>query len=86
MLKIFNDYLDRNGYAKHMIRSIKYDSIRKIIVLCCNFLPFSSFLLKHILNNVNVVNVLCFYKKKRLRENTIIGRNYDLECNGDATS
>ena len=25
-------------------------------------------------------------KKKRLRENTIIGRNYDLECNGDATS
>ena len=22
-------------------------------------------------------------KKKRLRENTIIGRNYDLECNGD---
>ena len=73
-----------------MIRSIKYDSIRKIIVLCCNFLPFSSFLLKHILNNANVMNVLCFYKKeekkKRLRENTIIGRNYDLECNGDATS
>ena len=32
------------------------------------------------------MNVLCFYKKKRLRENTIIGRNYDLECNGDATS
>ena len=70
-----------------MIRSIKYDSIRKIIVLCCNFLPFSSFLLKHILNNANVVNVLCFYKKKkkkkkkRSRENTIIGRNYDLECN-----
>ena len=28
------------------------------------------------------MNVLCFYKKKkkRLRENTIIGRNYDLEC------
>ena len=25
-------------------------------------------------------------KKKRLRENTIIGRNYDLECNGDVTS
>ena len=25
-------------------------------------------------------------KKKGLRENTIIGRNYDLECNGDATS
>ena len=25
-------------------------------------------------------------KKKRLRENTIIRRNYDLECNGDATS
>ena len=57
-----------------MIRSIKYDSICKIIVLCCNFLPFSSFLLKHILNNANVMNVLCFYKKKkkRLRENTII--------------
>ena len=70
-----------------MIRSIKYDSIRKIIVLCCNFLPFSSFLLKHISNNANVMKVLCFYKKKkRLRENTIIGRNYDLECNGDATS
>ena len=71
-----------------MIRSIKYDSIRKIIVLCCNFLPFSSFLLKHILNNANVVNVLYVStkKKKRLRENTIIGRNYDLECNGDATS
>ena len=36
------------------------------------------------------MNVLCFYKKeekkKRLRENTIIGRNYELECNGDATS
>ena len=82
-----NDYLDRNGYAKHMIRSTKYDSIRKIIVLCCNFLPFSSFSLKHILNNANVMNVLCFYKKKkkRLRENTIIG-NYDFECNGDATS
>ena len=48
-----------------MIRSIKYDSIRKIIVLCCNFLPFSSFLLKHILNNANVMNVLCFYKKKK---------------------
>ena len=47
-----------------MIRSIKYDSIRKIIVLCYNFLPFSSFLLKHILINANVVNVLCFYKKK----------------------
>ena len=71
-----------------MIRSIKYDSIRKIIVLCCNFLPFSSFFLKHILNNANVVNVLYVStkKKKRLRENTIIGRNYDLECNGDATS
>ena len=71
-----------------MIRSIKYDSIRKIIVLSCNFLPFSSFLLKHILNNANVMNVLCFYKKKkkRLRENTIIGKNYDLECNGDVTS
>ena len=25
-------------------------------------------------------------KKKRLRENMIIGRNYDLECNGDSTS
>ena len=73
--------------SKIVIQSIKYDSIRKIIVLCCNFLPFSSFLLKHILNNTNVMNVLCFYKKKkRLRENTIIGRNYDLECNGDATS
>ena len=34
------------------------------------------------------MNVLCFYKKKKkkLRENTIIGRNYDLEYNGDATS
>ena len=72
-----------------MIQSIKYDSIRKIIVLCRNFLPFSSFLLNYILNNANVMNALCFYKKKkkkRLRENTIIGRNYDLECNGDATS
>ena len=68
MLKIFNDYLDRNSYAKHMIRLIKYDSIRKIIVLCCNFLPFSSFLLKHILNNANVVNVLCFYKKKKKKK------------------
>ena len=48
-----------------MIRSIKYDSIRKIIVLFCNFLPFSSFLLKHILNNANVLNVLCFNKKKK---------------------
>ena len=57
-----------------MIRSIKYDSICKIIVLCCNFLLFSSFLLKHILNNANVMNVLCFYKKKkkRLRGDTII--------------
>ena len=64
--EIFNDYLDRNGYAKHMIRSIKYDSIRKIFVLCCNFLPFSSFLLKHILNNANVMNALCFYKKKKI--------------------
>ena len=71
-----------------MIRSIKYDSIRKIIVLSCNFLLFSSFLLKHILNNANVMNVLCFYKKKkkkkkkkkdkRFRENKIIGRDYDL--------
>ena len=49
-----------------MIRSIKYDSIRKIIVLCYNFLPFSSFLLKHILKNANVMNVLCFYKKKKI--------------------
>ena len=34
------------------------------------------------------MNVICFYKKKKegLRENTIIRRNYDLECNGDATS
>ena len=51
-----------------MIRSIKYDSIRKIIVLCRNFLPFSSFLLKHILNNANVMNVLCFYKKKKKKK------------------
>ena len=51
-----------------MIRSIKYDSIRKIIVLCCNFLPFSSFLLKHILNNANVMNVLWFYKKKKKKD------------------
>ena len=54
-----------------MIRSIKYDSIRKIIVLCCNFLPFSSFLLKHILNNANVMNVLCFYKKKKKKKKKI---------------
>ena len=51
-----------------MIRSIKYESIRKIIVLCCNFLPFSSFLLKHILNNANVMKVLCFYKKKKKKK------------------
>ena len=51
-----------------MIRSIKYDSIRKIIVLYCNFLPFSSILLKHILNNANVMNVLCFYKKKKKKD------------------
>ena len=51
-----------------MIQSIKYDSIRKIIVLCCNFLPFSSFLLKHILNNANVMKVLCFYKKKKKKK------------------
>ena len=51
-----------------MIRSIKYDSIRKIIVLCCNFFPFSSFLLKHILNNANIMNVLCFYKKIKKKD------------------
>ena len=51
-----------------MIRSIKYDSKRKIIVLCCNFLPFWSLLLNHILNNVNVMNVLCFYKKKKKKK------------------
>ena len=62
-----------------MIRSIKYDSIRKIIVLCCNFLPFSSFLLKHILNNANVMNVLCFYKKKKKKEKKKIKREHDYQ-------
>ena len=83
--EIFNDYLDRNGYAKHMIRSIKYDSIRKIIVLCCNFLPFSSFFIETYFKQCKRNECIMFLqkrrKKKRLRENTIIGRNYDLECN-----
>ena len=67
-----------------MIRSIKYDSIRKIIVLCCNFLRLQAFIetyFKQCKRNECIMFLQKRRKKKRLRENTIIGRNYDLECN-----